>query len=222
MECLWIFFLKRMVNGYSGQSIEYTRTKTIDGIMRAEVKSENKTGWVMADFLKLKRSSDMPYGVDLSDHEGLQKEFYSVRHPNSTPGDFDGIYDLQCPDLPNWFLEKYTTLEKSSGDGCTFAANVAAKKNDLEISNIPSAPAIYSVAPYSEGPGISKERATQWGHTGVILECHKVPKKDNTYLITYFHTGLSFKGKNYNCAITTKEFKVSDAVTFVNIGKYIK
>jgi hypothetical protein len=93
---------------------------------------------------------------------------------------------------------------------------------NLQISNIPSAPAIYSVAPYSAGPGISKERATQWGHTGIIIDCQKVSGKEDTYKLTYFHTGSSFKGKPYNCAITTNEFKVSDAVTYVNIGNYMK
>ena len=201
-----------------GQSVEYTgNNETLDGIKWAEVKYGNKTGWVIADYLKTQRSPDMPYRVDLADHEGLQNSFYKVT-------EFFTKDDLQCVFLTKWFLNNYTTLQTSRGDGFAQAKNTFDANTDknLQISNIPSAPAIYSVAPYSAGPGISKERATQWGHTGIIIDCQKVSGKEDTYKLTYFHTGSSFKGKPYNCAITTNEFKVSDAVTYVNIGNYMK
>ena len=201
-----------------GQSVEYTgNNETLDGIKWAEVKYGNKTGWVIADYLKTQRSPDMPYRVDLADHEGLQNSFYKVT-------EFFTKDDLQCVFLTKGFLNNYTTLQTSRGDGFAQAKNTFDANTDknLQISNIPSAPAIYSVAPYSAGPGISKERATQWGHTGIIIDCQKVSGKEDTYKLTYFHTGSSFKGKPYNCAITTNEFKVSDAVTYVNIGNYMK
>lgn len=159
----------------------------------------------------------MPYEVDLTDHKGLQSSFYKETELFTEE-------DLQCVCLTRWFLSNYTTLNTSTGDGFAQAKNTfdANTDKDLQISNIPSVPAIYSVAPYSAGPGISEARATKWGHTGIILDCQKVPGKEDTYKITYFHTGSSFKGKPYNCAINTKEFKVSDAVTYVNIGNYMK
>ena len=201
-----------------GQAVEFTGNKEIlDGISWAEVKHGNKTGWVMADYLKTAKSGDMPFEVDLSDHEELKNSFFKIT-------EFFTEDDLQCVFLTKWFLNNYTTLQTSRGNGFeqvknTFDAN---SDKDLQISTIPSAPAIYSVAPYSAGPGISEARATKWGHTGIVLDCQKVPGKEDTYKITYFHTGSSFKGQPYNCAITTKEFKVSDAVTYVNIGNYMK
>ena len=200
-----------------GKEVHFTGNKeTLDGIDWAEVEYGGKTGWVIADYLRTNKSSDMSE-VDLSDHEGLQSSFYKVTETFTKD-------DLQCVFLTRWFLNNYTTLQTSTGDGFAQAKNTFDANSDknLQISNIPSAPAIYSVAPYSAGPGISEERATKWGHTGIILDCQKVSGKEDTYNITYFHTGSSFKGKPFNCAITTKEVKVNDAVTYVNIGNYMK
>lgn len=84
------------------------------------------------------------------------------------------------------------------------------------------APAIFSVAPDKYGPGIRDGGLSddESGHTGVVLNVEKI--SDKRYRITYFHTYNSLKEKKYNSAITTKEFDVSDDVTYVNIKKYMK
>ena len=102
------------------------------------------------------------------------------------------------------------------------AQKIAAQKEDLVATNIPCAPAVFSVKEGTYGPGIrnggvSDEEA---GHTGIVLSCKKLD--NGNYLLTYIHTYNGLSENGHNSSIRTKEFSPSDNVTFVNIGKYIK
>ena len=169
----------------------------------------------------------MPYGVDLSDHEGLRKDFAGVKLSASNEvGDYDGVNGLQCVDLSKWFVDNFTTLQSTSGDGKDQVDNLI-KANKIENhadKTIPCAPAIYSIAANKLGPGLmSMNSVTKYGHTGVILDVkrHYIsedPKKDK-YTITYFHAWNGCKGYS---SINTKDFYPSDDVTYLDLSNYMK
>ena len=208
-----------------GQSVEFTgNKKPVDGIEWAEVKYGNKTGWVIADYLKTQRSPDMPYAVDLMDHEKIKEAFATAKHPDSDVyGDFDNYEGLQCVDATNWFIDTYTTLGRTTGNGWQKVENIALLSPDLEISNIPSAPAVYSIAPDKPGPGVSNRSHAVAGHTGIVLDVKPNPQKIGEYILTVFHTYTDLPKKyGRNCDIKEYELKPNDGVTFVNIGKYMK
>ena len=147
--------------------------------------------------------------IDISNHAALQDAFNNVRNPGASdadpgePGDLDGVHGLQCVDLSNWFLNNFTTLGKVSGNGKEIVHNIADKHN-LEESTIPTAPAIYSVAGGSSGPGTSGRNDGGCGHTGVILSC-KLADTGN-YELTYFHTYNSMLENGVTSEIETRTF----------------
>ncbi len=208
-----------------GESVEFTGNKdTVNGIEWAEVKYKNKTGWVIADYLKTQRSPDMPYGVDLTDHQKIIQDFSSGKHPAATVyGDYDNFYGLQCVDATNWFINTYTTLNTTDGNGCQKVEKIADLKPDLEISEIPSAPAVYSIAPGRRGPGVANFSDSKAGHTGIVLDAQPNPNKEGEYILTVFHTYSSLPERyGKYCDIKKYPFVPNDGVTFVNIGNYVK
>lgn len=154
-------------------------------------------------------SSNNGSKIDINDYSALQSAFNNVRKPGATdndlgdPGDFDGVWGLQCVDLSNWFLDNYTTLGRVGGDGKDIVTNLAIKNNS-EVSKIPTAPSVYSVAGRSSGPGTSGSNDGGCGHTGVILSCKLTDTGD--YELTYFHSYNSLLGKGKTSEITTRIF----------------
>ena len=165
----------------------------------------------------------MPYGVDLSDHEKIKEGFAIAKHPESDVyGDFDNYAGLQCVDATNWFIDTYTTLERTTGNGYQKVENIAALRPDLEISAIPSAPSVYSIAPGKPGPGVRNLSHRTAGHTGIVLDVKPHPEIEGTYIIKIFHTYTDLLKKGVNCAIKDYEFTPHEGVTFVNISDYLK
>lgn len=234
-----------------GTEVNYTgnKTKEIDGHLWAEVTYDGKTGWVAADYLKTakpqnstvstsvapqktahsvnKESVNNGGKIDINNHAALQGAFKAVRKPGATddnpgePGDFDGVWGLQCVDLPNWFLENYTTLRRVGGDGKDIVQNIASNHN-LEVTTTPTAPAIFSVKEGTYGPGIRPggvSHATA-GHTGIALAVKDLG--DDLYEITYIDTYNGLKNNEYNSNINTKTFKKGDNVTYVSLEGYLK
>ena len=165
--------------------------------------------------------------IDINDRPALQAAFNKVRKPGATDanpgeaGDFDGVFGLQCVDLPNWFLTNYTTLGSVSGNGKDIVRN-SANKHNLEITTTPTAPAVFSVKEGTYGPGIrtggvSDENA---GHTGIVLAVKDLG--DDLYEITYIDTYNALKSNKYNSNINTKTFKKSDNVTYVSLEGHLK
>lgn len=234
-----------------GTEVNYTgnKTKEIDGHLWAEVTYDGKTGWVAADYLKTAKPQDNSAHssvttqkpaqsisadsvsdgskIDINDHSALQSAFNNVRKPGATdndlgdPGDFDGVWGLQCVDLPNWFLENYTTLGRVSGNGKDIAGNIA-KEYGLEVTTIPTAPAIFSVKEGTYGPGIRTGGVSHStaGHTGIALAVKDLG--DDLYEITYIDTYNALKSNEYNSNINTKTFKKGDNVTYVSLEGYLK
>ncbi len=172
-------------------------------------------------------SSNTQNKIDINDHSALQSAFNSVRKPGAAegdlgePGDFDGVWGLQCVDLSNWFLTNYTTLGRVGGDGKDIVQNIANKHN-LEVSTIPTAPAIYSVAGRSAGPGTSGRNDGGCGHTGVILSCKLTETGD--YELTYFHSYNSLLKDGVTSQITKRTFTPEQLknTTFFDLKKYMK
>ena len=173
-------------------------------------------------------SSNMDrHKIDWNDHDALQEAFDKVRSPLATadnpgePGDFDGVWGLQCVDLPNWFLENYTTLSRVGGYGKDIVQNIASNHN-LEVTTTPTAPAIFSVKEGTYGPGIRPggvSHATA-GHTGIALAVKDLG--DDLYEITYIDTYNGLKNNEYNSNINTRTFKKGDNVTYVSLEGYLK
>ena len=177
----------------------------------------------MADYLKTAKSGDMLYTAEWTNEDNLREAYAKVKHPDSEVyGDFDNYYGLQCVDATNWFIDTYTTLEQTKGNGYQKVERIAALRPDLEISNIPSAPAVYSIAPGKPGPGVSNLSDANAGHTGIVLDVKPHPQKEGYYIIRIFHTYSSLLNDGVNCAIKEYEFAPNDGVTFVNISKYLK
>lgn len=221
-----------------------------DGHYWAEVIYNGKRGWVAADYLRTQpkqknspapeipnnqnnTNTDKSYADNfiknnaapkytkwnekkprVFDTKKLQEEFNEV-------GDFDGNFGLQCVDATKWFLNEFTTLPPLSGSGGEQVGKIA-NAYGLKVSKKPSAPAIFSVAPDKYGPGIRDGGLSddKSGHTGIVLNVEKL--SDNRYRITYFHTYNGLNDNGYNSTIATKEFDVSDNVTYVYIGDYMK
>lgn len=235
----------------NGTEVHYTGNKTeeIDGHLWAEVTYDGKTGWVAADYLKTAKpqNDSIPTAVttqksaqsisidsvnngskiDINDHSALQTAFNNVRKPGATddnpgdPGDFDGVWGLQCVDLPNWFLDNYTTLGRVNGDGKDIVQNIASKHN-LEVTTTPTAPAVFSVKEGTYGPGIRTGGVSDAtaGHTGIVLAVKDLG--DDLYDITYIDTYNGLKNNEYNSNINTKTFKKGDNVTYVSLEGHLK
>ncbi len=212
-----------------GDKVEFTGKKVTSGnITWAQVKVGDEIGWVFANFLK--KDKELTRTVDLGDYEFLKTAFNEYKNYNDCIGNIqEQPFGMQCVDLTRWFLNNYTTLTTDRGHGyeqaqATYDAN---KDKELSLSHIPSAPAVYSVAPNCEGPGLSNLSHETYGHTGIVLDVRVVSKPEGstnpmeyTYAITYFHTYTNKKG--INCDINTKNFIPSESVTYLNIGEYIK
>ena len=129
-------------------------------------------------------------------------------------GDFDNVSGLQCVDLTKWFIDTYTTLDWTRGNGFEQAANIAAKNNLPDPSSTPKAWSVYSVAPFVKEFGGSGDRKE--GHTGIVLSVDEVNKT-----ATVIHTGKTLENKTPNSWITTYSYPAS-GVTFTYIGNHLK
>lgn len=147
--------------------------------------------------------------IDINDHAALKNAFNKVRKPGATNdapgefGDFDGSGELQCPDVPKWFLSKFTTLKPVSGNGKDQVGNLA-NTYGLDVTTTPCAPAVFSVAGRSAGPGTTGTKDGGYGHTGVILSCELTETGD--YKLTYFHTYRSLLNDGKTSDIQEKVF----------------
>lgn len=201
-----------------GEAVNYTGRKTksdVDGHLWAEVEHNGNTGWIAADYLNMTNPNtrqqyyENSSKYDLSDYTSLQSSF-KQDHPGSS----------QCPSLTNWFLNNFTTLTPPGGDGYIQTKKVAEERDDLQVTNIPCAPAIYSVDKGKPGPGIRNTSDPAHGHTGIILSSK--PLENGKYEITIFHTYAALGDKEFNSSIQKKIVTPNDAVTYVNIGNYMK
>ena len=182
--------------------------------------------WQNSSFQTSTSSNMDRHKIDWNDHDALQEAFDKVRSPLATadnpgePGDFDGAEGLECPDVTKWFLANFTTLKPVFGNGEEQVDNLASE-NGLEKSTVPCAPAVYSVAGGSAGPGTSGRNDGGCGHTGIILSCKLT--NEGKYKLTYFHTysGLLDDGKT--SVITTKDFFPEDLknTTFLDLGYFM-
>ena len=142
---------------------------------------------------------------DATDANKLQKEFQKV-------GDYDGAYGLQCVDIVRWYIDTYTKLKSTSGNGKDLVANLA-NKYGLTISSTPKAPGIFSVGGGYKTWGSSGSSS---GHTGIVTSVNATSKT-----ATVVHTGNSLTGKTPNSWISTYTYPAS-GVTFVYLGAHMK
>ena len=206
------------------------KTREIDGHMWAEVSYNGITGWVAADFLRIARPKQVSKQPAVStssttaamtldsyslDDESIQNAFQKYLEINE-------IKETHCPYAVKFFIEYYTTLQPTSGNGCMQVENLAKQASDLTISTIPSAPAVYSIAPSSYGPGVRELSSENYGHTGIVLECRKISESE--YRIKYFHTyiGVKKEGAIFDSDINEKTFSVSEKVTYLDLSNYMR
>lgn len=206
------------------------KTREIDGHMWAEVSYNGITGWVAADFLRIarpKRVSKQPAVSTSSTTAAMTLDSYSLDDESIQNAfqkylEINEIKETDCPYAVKFFIEYYTTLQPTSGNGCMQVENLAKQASDLTISTIPSAPAVYSIAPSSYGPGVGIRSDKDYGHTGIVLECREISK--NEYRIKYFHTyiGVKKEGAIFDSDINEKTFSVSDNVTYLDLSNYMR
>ena len=156
------------------------------------------------------------YGISPLDGEAVRKAFSNV-------GDFDKSGEMHCVDLTKWFINSFTTLKHSNGNGCDQVDNTA-KSNNItnEITTTPCAPSIYSVKAGTYGPGIKdggRSDATA-GHTGVVIDCKYLG--DGKYELTYIDTYLGYDDDGLKATFKKKTFDKSDNVTYLNLSNYLK
>lgn len=135
----------------------------------------------------------------------LQAAFQNV-------GDYDGAYGLQCVDIAKWYIDTYTTLASTSGNGKDLVANLA-NNYGLAIDSTPKAPGIFSVAGGYKTWGCS---GSDNGHTGVVVSVDTTNKT-----ATVIHTGNSLTGQTPNSWVSTYSYPAT-GVTFVYLGNYLK
>ena len=213
-----------------GTEVNFTGNKTTVGNEQwAEIEYGGQKGWVDANYLKIDKPVDISKSFT-SSYQNTEKttthinpnKYKSLQDSFDKVGDFDGFYGVQCPDLVKWFISTQTTLSPENGNGCLQTQKIASQKEDLVKTNIPCAPAVFSVKEGTYGPGIksggvSDEKA---GHTGIVLSCKKLD--NGNYSLTNIHTYNGLNDNGHISTIKTEEFSPSDNVTYVNIGKYIK
>ena len=139
----------------------------------------------------------------------LQAAFYNATR---TTGDYDNYYGLQCVDLYKWFIENYTTLISTSGNGKDCAGNLA-NANGLSTSTTPTPYSIFSVAGGVYGFGSD---GSSLGHTGLVLS---VNTANQTCVV--LETGNGFQYKNPNSQIKTYPYNMA-GLTFVDVSPYLK
>lgn len=140
-----------------------------------------------------------------TDVSALQSEFQKV-------GDYDGAAGLQCVDIVRWYIDTYTTLKSTSGNGQDLVPNLA-NKYGLAINSTPKTPGIFSVA---GGYATWGSSGSQYGHTGVVVSVNTANKT-----ATVIHTGNSLTGKNPNSWKSTYTYPAS-GVTFAYLGDHLK
>lgn len=142
--------------------------------------------------------------------EALQSAFYNA--PNG--GDWDGYAGLQCVDLYRWFIDTYTTLESTSGNGKDCAANLASKYG-LSLKTVPTNYSVFSV---SAGYTYFGCDGSEYGHTGIVVSVDAEAKTCKV-----LHTGNQLEGQYPNSWIDTYSYaNTSNAVKFVDVSGYLK
>ena len=162
------------------------------------------------------RKHNNEYGVNPVDGESVRKEFSDV-------GDFDKNGEMHCVDLTKWFVNSFTTLNYSNGNGCDQVYDTAKLNNVTdEIKTTPCAPSIFSVKGGTYGPGIKEGSVSdaEAGHTGVVVACEYIG--NGKYSITYIDTYNGYDNGGYKANLKTKTFDESDNVTYLNLSKFLK
>lgn len=146
----------------------------------------------------------------VKDVPSVQAAFQKV--PNC--GDYDGTGELYCVDLTRWYIDTYTTLKSTRGDGFQLAANTAEANNLPAPSSIPKAPAVFSVAPGKAAFGSSGRNPA--GHTGIVLSVDEA-----NHTVSVIHTRNDLTGAAHNSEISTYPYP-ADGVTFTYLGDHLK
>ncbi|GHU55402.1 hypothetical protein FACS1894132_11470 [Clostridia bacterium] len=151
----------------------------------------------------------MVNGAGLSDAniKTVQNEFAK------TNGDFDGVNGQQCVDFTKWFINKYTSLNYSSGNGNAQAYNTY-NVNKSKLSSptpTPNGVSVFSVAANTKAWGST---GTSAGHTGIVVSVDTANKK-----VQVLHTWNALaKG---TAKLSTYSYP-TNGVTFTYIGDYLK
>ena len=143
--------------------------------------------------------------TDATDATKLQAEFQKV-------GDYDGVNGLQCVDIVRWYIDTYTTLKSTSGNGKDLVERLASNYG-LSIDSVPKAPGIFSVAGSHKTWGCS---GSAYGHTGIVVSVDTTKKT-----ATVIHTGNSLTGKKPNSWVSPYSYP-AEGVTFAYLGNYLK
>lgn len=133
-------------------------------------------------------------------------------------GDWDSYYGLQCVDLPQWFMDEYTSLTSISCNGCDMVSYVA-NANGLTVTHTPTPFSIFSVAGGKKFFGCSGDSA---GHTGIVLS---VNTSANPVEVTVLQTSHSFEADKKRPNSWTETYQLTTAatpwVTFVDISSFL-
>ena len=150
----------------------------------------------------------LPITADLSS-SALQAAFYNATRAT---GDYDNYYGLQCVDLYRWFVDTYTSLHGTSGNGKDCAANLAATVPGGKTINTPTPYSVFSTST----PGVFGCADSINGHTGIVLSVDTVNK---TCVI--FHTGNSAQNENPNSWISTVSYENVTSVSFFDLKPFM-
>lgn len=151
----------------------------------------------------------LPITADLSS-SALQAAFYNATRNDEK--DYDGVFGLQCVDLYRWFVDTYTSLHGTSGNGKDCAANLAATVPGGKTINTPTPYSVFSTNTY----GVFGCYDTVYGHTGIVLSVDTVNK---TCVI--FHTGNSAENENPNSWISTVSYENVTSVSFFDLKPFM-
>ena len=151
----------------------------------------------------------LPITADLSS-SALQAAFYNATRNNKK--DYDGVFGLQCVDLYRWFVDTYTSLHGTSGNGKDCAANLAATVPGGKTINTPTPYSVFSTST----PGVFGCADSINGHTGIVLSVDTVNK---TCVI--FHTGNSAENENPNSWISTVSYENVTSVSFFDLKPFM-
>lgn len=148
----------------------------------------------------------LPITADLSS-SALQTAFSN----SPRGGDWDGYAGLQCVDLYRWFIDNYTSLISTSGNGKDCAQNLA-NANGLLTSTTPTPYSIFSVAAGVQGFGSD---GSSLGHTGLVLSVNTAAQT-----CTVLETGHGLENQIPNSQIRTYSYNMS-GLTFVDVRPYL-
>jgi len=146
------------------------------------------------------------------DPETIQEEFNEI-------GDFDKVYGLECPDLPNWYITTHTNLTFGGGNGREVVSKLVAANDNLSEGDIITDPAqvrIPSVFSVQAGVKELGANGSQWGHTGIIVG---INEENKTFLIIHTWDNLEYE----DVKSSIKEYPIPQGgVKYLNLDKFIE